>query len=112
MLDERSVQTVSTPFYIFKNKENVESMLNKSLNQFKFDSTHFQQACKISCTLVLNVERPVQTGPRHLLKQMLKPFKRALSCCPETFCSKNVYFNKPTNHESTDREYRDEKLDD
>ena len=26
MLDERSVQTVSTPFNIFKNKENVESM--------------------------------------------------------------------------------------
>ena len=47
MLDERSVQTVSTPFNIFKNKENVESMLNESLNQFKFDSTHFQQALDI-----------------------------------------------------------------
>ena len=43
MLDERRVQTVSTPFNIFKNKENVESMLNASLNQFKFDSTRFQQ---------------------------------------------------------------------
>ena len=42
MLDERSVQTISTPFNIFKNKENVDSMLNESLNQFKFDSTHFQ----------------------------------------------------------------------
>ena len=47
MLDERSVQTVSTPFNILKNKENVESMLNESLNQFKFDSTHFQQALNI-----------------------------------------------------------------
>ena len=45
MLDERSVQMVSTPFNVFKNKGNVESrMLNESLNQFKFDSTHFQQA--------------------------------------------------------------------
>ena len=34
MLDERSVQRVSTPFDIFKNKENVEAMLNESLNQF------------------------------------------------------------------------------
>ena len=47
---------VSTPFNIFKNKENVESMLNESLNQFKFDSTHFQQAFK-------DIERPVQTPP-------------------------------------------------
>ena len=37
MLDERSVQTVSTTFHIFKNKGNVEVMLNESLNQFKFD---------------------------------------------------------------------------
>ena len=47
MLDGRSVKTVSTQFNIFKNKENVESMLNESLNQFKFDSTHFQQAFSI-----------------------------------------------------------------
>ena len=47
MLDERSVQTVSRPFNIFKNKENVESMLIESLNQFKFDSTRFQQAFDI-----------------------------------------------------------------
>ena len=47
MLDERSDQTVSKPFNIFKNKGNVESMLNESLNQFKFDSTHFQQAFNI-----------------------------------------------------------------
>ena len=44
MLDEQSVQTVWTPFNIFKNKGNVEAMLNESLNQFKFDSTHLQQA--------------------------------------------------------------------
>ena len=47
MLDERSVQTVSTPLNIFKNKENVASMLNESLNQFKFDSAYFQQAFNI-----------------------------------------------------------------
>ena len=41
MLDERSVQTVSTQFNIFKNKGNVEVMLDESLNQFKFDSTSF-----------------------------------------------------------------------
>ena len=81
MLDERSVQTVSTPSNIFKNKRNVEAMLNLSFNQFKFDSAHFQQAFN-------NVERPVQTPPtfgstnvlaEHMLKQMLKPFKRAFS---------------------------------
>ena len=44
ILDERSVQTVSTPFNIFKNKRNVEGMLNQSLNLFKFDSRYFQQA--------------------------------------------------------------------
>ena len=43
MLDEQGVQTVSTSFNIFKNKGNVESILNESSNQFKFDSTHFQQ---------------------------------------------------------------------
>ena len=41
MLDERSVQTVSTPFNIFKNKGNVESMLFESWNQFKFDCWFF-----------------------------------------------------------------------
>ena len=61
MLDERSVnsvlKTVSTALDIFKNKENVESMLSESLNQFKFDSTHFQQAFSIftlSLTLYVN----------------------------------------------------------
>ena len=43
MLDERSVQKVSTPFNIFKDKENVESMLNESLNhlQLKIKYTRF-----------------------------------------------------------------------
>ena len=50
MLDEGSVKAVSTPFNIFKNKENVESVLNESLNQFKFDSTRFQQAFNIFYT--------------------------------------------------------------
>ena len=59
MVDERSVQTASTPFNVFKNKGNVEAMKN-SLNQFKFDSTHFQQAFNISYAFN-NVERPVQT---------------------------------------------------
>ena len=79
MLDEKSVQTVSTPFNILKNKGNVEAMLNESSNQFKFDSTHFQQAFN-------NVERPRFKRPdiwfnncvERMLKQMLKPFKRAL----------------------------------
>ena len=55
MLDERSDQMVSTQFSIFKNKENVESMLNESLNQFKFDSTRFQHFFYTFD----NVERPV-----------------------------------------------------
>ena len=60
MLDERSVQTISTPFNIFKNKENVDSMLNESLNQFKFDSTHFQPVFFYAFN---SVKRPVQTPP-------------------------------------------------
>ena len=44
MLDERSGQTVSTPFNIFQNEGNVEALLDESLSQFKFDSTSFKQA--------------------------------------------------------------------
>ena len=77
MLDERSVQTISTPSNIFKNKE---SMLTESLNKFTFDSTHFQQAFKIFLYAFNNVERPVKTSPTFgsttVLKQILKPFKR------------------------------------
>ena len=62
MLDEWSVQTVPTQFNIFKNKGNVVSMLNESLNQFKVDSSRFQQALNIFYTFN-NAERPVQTSP-------------------------------------------------
>lgn len=44
MMDERSIQTVSTQFDIFKNKGNVEAMLKESLNQFNLIPTPFQQA--------------------------------------------------------------------
>ena len=63
MLDEGSVQTVPTQFNIFKNKGNVESMLNESLNQFKLDSTRFQQAFNIFLHFQQYVGRPVQTPP-------------------------------------------------
>ena len=62
MLDERSGQTVSVPFNIFKNKGNVESMLNEILNLFKFDSTHFHQGFNIFYAFNI-VELPVQTPP-------------------------------------------------
>ena len=58
---ERSVQRASTSFNIFENKGNIW-MLNESLNQFKFDSTHFQQAVNTFHT-VNNVKGPVQTPP-------------------------------------------------
>ena len=50
---EQSVQTALALFNIFENTGKVESMLNESLNRFKRDSTHFQQAFN-------NVGRPVQ----------------------------------------------------
>ena len=37
------------PFNIFKNKGKIGSMLNESLNQFKLDSTPFQQAFNNFC---------------------------------------------------------------
>ena len=52
----------SMQFNIFKNKGNSELMLNESLNQFKFDSTHFQQAFNIFYAFN-NVEQPVKTPP-------------------------------------------------
>ena len=63
MLDDWSVQTASTPINMFKNKGNVETMLNESLNQFKFDSTHFQQTFNNFFCTFNNVERPVQSPP-------------------------------------------------
>ena len=85
-MDERSVQAVLTPFNIFKNQENVASMLNESFNQFKFDSKHFQQAFNIFFGFK-NVERPGLNVPdiwlnnciERMLKKMLKPFKRSFS---------------------------------
>ena len=86
MLDERSVQTVSTPFTIFKNKVNVASMLNESFIQFKFDSKHFQQAlntflrfqqCRTTCLNAFDIW--FNNCVEGMLKLMLKPFKRALT---------------------------------
>ena len=70
MLDEQSVQTVSTPFNIFKNKEKGESMLNESLNQFKFDSTHFQQAFNIFFSLSTMLNDLRLKRPKHLVQQL------------------------------------------
>ena len=82
MLDQRSDQTVSAPLKIFKNNENLESMLNKSLNQFKFDSAHFQQAFNIFLRPFSTMLKNLFKRPRvwfnncveRMLKQMLKPF--------------------------------------
>ena len=60
MLDERSVQTVSR-------KKNFESMLNESLNQFEFDSTHFQ-VWNIFFTLSTMLN-DLFKRPRHLVQQ-------------------------------------------
>ena len=74
MLDEWSV---TTQFNIFKNKGNVESMLNESLNHFKLDlpnmlSTMLNDLFKCPRHLV-------QQSVEQTLKQMLKPFKRAFT---------------------------------
>ena len=88
MLDERSVQTVSTPFNVFKNKENVESVLKESLHNLNLTQHTFNKLSTFSYAFN-NVERPIQTPPtfgsttvsvERMLKQMfkiLKPFKRA-----------------------------------
>ena len=59
MLDERSDQMVSVPV-----KENVESMLNESLNHFKFDSTNFQKAFNIFYA-AFNKLNDLFKSPRH-----------------------------------------------
>ena len=56
---EQSGETASTPFNIFENKGQVESMLNESLNRFNVDSTCLQQAFNIFYAFN-NVGRPVQ----------------------------------------------------
>ena len=62
MVDERSVQTVSTPFSILENKGhkgNVVWMLNENLNQYQYLILHaFNKLYTFN-----NVERPVQTTP-------------------------------------------------
>ena len=71
---------------VFKNKGNVESRLNESLNQFKFDSTSLQhflrfQQCRTTCSNapdILTGSTTVNACER-MLKQMLKPFKRAFT---------------------------------
>ena len=77
MLDEWRVQTVTTKLNIFKSKENVESILNESLNHFKLDlpnmlSTMLNDPFKCPRHLV-------QQSVERTLKQMLKPFKRAFT---------------------------------
>ena len=59
-------------------------MLNESLNQFKFDSTHFQQAFNILLRFQQNGTTRVNAPDiwfnncvERMLKQMLEPFKRA-----------------------------------
>ena len=77
MLDEWRVQTVTTKLNIFKRKENVESMLNESLNHFKLDLPNM-----LSTMLTDPFKCPrhlVQHSVEHTLKQMLKPFKRAFT---------------------------------
>ena len=63
MLYERSLQTVSIQFNIFKNKENVQSMLNESLNQFLNWFKHAFNKLSTFLYTSNNVERPVQMPP-------------------------------------------------
>jgi len=69
----------------FENKGNVEPMLNENLNQFKFDSTHFQQAFNVFTfsnmlkALFKRSRHLVQQSVERMLKQMLKPFRQVLS---------------------------------
>ena len=54
---------VSTPFNIFRNKENVESMLNESLNHFKFGFNTLSTSFQLFFYASNNFEPPVQTPP-------------------------------------------------
>ena len=63
MLNGVFIYTASMPFgHICKSKGNVESMLNESLNQFKFDSKTFSKSFNIFYTFN-NVAQPVQMRP-------------------------------------------------
>ena len=85
-IEERSIQTASTPFNIFERelKGNVESMLNESLNRFKCDSTPSFNKLSTFFTLsaMLNdlfkrTGHLVQQSVECMFKRTLKPFKRA-----------------------------------
>ena len=80
---EQSLQTASTPFNIFENKEKVESMLRESLNLFKLDSTSFQHFLRFQESvlddLFKRTEHLAQQSVECMLKQLLKRFKRAFS---------------------------------
>ena len=73
-------------------------MLNESLNQFKFDSKHFQEAFNVFLYAFNNVERPGWNTPdiwlsncvECMLKQMLKPVKRALWLIPPSTLNINI----------------------
>ena len=60
-------------------------MLNESLNRLKLDSTRFQQAFNVFALstmlddLFKRTQHLVQESVECMLKQMLKPFKRALN---------------------------------
>ena len=57
-------------------------MLNETLNQFKFDSTHFQQTFNIFYAFNNVSNAPdiwFNNCVERMLKQKLKPFKRAFN---------------------------------
>ena len=70
MLDklvERNVQTASTSSNIFENKRNDVWMLNKTLDQVKFDSTSFQHRLRFQ-----QCWTPLFKHPRHLVQQSIE----------------------------------------
>ena len=69
MLDERNIQTVPTQFNFFKNKGNVETMLDESLNQFKLDSTLTLQTSFQHYFTLLTMLNDLFKRLRHLVQQ-------------------------------------------
>ena len=87
---ERGGKRQSTSFNIRDNERNVEQMLKQSLNAFKliqhrlnFDSTSFNP---VSTLLFNKIER--------MLKQMLKPFDRALRMVPPLATAHTFYASR------------------
>ena len=75
----------STPINIFKDKVNVEAMLNESLNQFNLIQHTFNKLSTFfALSTMLNdlFKRPDirfnNLSVERMLKQMLKPFKRTI----------------------------------